>query len=117
MDIKIKVGSLDILSSGSFQIERGKSFEFNIPDGDEPSLKLILFLTEDRGRMLYDVNSRLIDKNTLELSLANFDHPEGTGGLNSPIKIGTWRDQTLYFSFYLSCDYRIMPLFNYTFYI
>ncbi len=117
--MNIKVGTLDVLNSGSFLIERGKSFEFDIPEPDKEPLKLILFLTDDKSEKKFLMNPRLIDKTTLEINLVNFDEKGvGGGGLLSPTKIGTFQDRALYFAFFISTvNDKVMPLFNYSFYL
>jgi hypothetical protein len=117
--MKIKVGTLDIIFSGSFLIERGKQFEFVIPDKDELPMRLIIFLIDDKNEKHFTIRPRLIDTQTLELSLVNFDHKQvGGGGTTHPLNIGTLHDRQLYVAFYLSVlTDTVMPLFYYTFYL
>ena len=115
--MKIKVGALEVLHSGSVNIERGKSFEFHLEKQGEDPMIFRLFLTADPNEDNYKMKPELIDNNILEINLVNFDHEGGGGGTTKPLRLGTFQNRALYFSFFLPGSMKgITPVFSYTFY-
>jgi len=115
--MKVKIGPLDVFTSGSLLIEIGKPIEIFF--GDVDNLKFIFRIVEDSEKEKFKSAVRLISNKEIELDLINFI-PNGTGGGGTkyPVKIVTLQKRALYYSITLqSISKNIQPLFTYTFYL
>lgn len=112
-----KIGNLKVLASNSLLVEVGKPIEIFF--GDEDALRFIFNIINNPSKETFSSESRLINQMTIELDLFNFVSSNlGGGGTSYPVKVGTYTNKALYYSFNItSVGAGVQPLFTYTFYL
>lgn len=117
MNSKVKIGTFEVLISYSIMIEIGKPIDISFGDVDQ--MNVIFNIINDPGKNSFSSEARLVNQTTIEIDLLNFvTTPPSGGGTKQPVKVGTFQNRLLYYSFSItSMGGGVQPIFNCTFYL
>jgi len=115
MKIKIKSGNYDILYSGTVIQVQDEKIELTLPDGDNKGLELIINFADDENEKGQTTKYNLLDNNTLEMTLVNFNSSAGIGNTEI-LKLGTLNNRELYLNYRVFNIKKLGKTLHYTFY-
>jgi len=115
--MKLKVGTLDVLSTNTILVEVDKPIEINF--GDAEDLICIFNLITDPSKAEYSNDSVLTANKTIVFNLYNFVKDQtGGGGSKYPFRVGVYEDRELYCSIMINTvAIGLQPLFTCTYYL